>query len=296
VSLSSGARRRVLVVDDDREIVEMTRLILESGGYDVIPALSGEEALRSASNQKPDLILLDINMPEMNGYEVCERLKSSQEVSGIPVIFLSVLGETEDKMKAFRCGAADYISKPFQLEEVMARVETHLKLYGLQRAFQFQNERLEQAVAARTRELAEANQRLRILDTSKNEFLNLISHEFRTPLNGLLGVGEIVLNELATSPESDELREMFEQSRQRILSILDDAMLLTQIDVKRESFLAGPVKLSSAVKRALDLTTELARDRLVGLGPLSCEELIVLGEEDFSKEFLIFLKEKYAVI
>jgi signal transduction histidine kinase len=145
---------------------------------------------------------------------------------------------------------------------------------------QSQNERLEQAVAARTAELAEANQRLRILDRSKNEFLELISHEFRTPLNGLLGVGELVLSELTDSLEDDELRGMFEVSRRRILSILDDAMLLTQIDVQREKFSAGAVELSMALRRAVGMSTEIARNRQVRLAPLSGGDGMVVGDEE----------------
>jgi DNA-binding response OmpR family regulator len=281
----------IMVVDDNPANLKLLDDMLGQAGYHVRSFPRGRLALIAAAQNPPDLILLDINMPELTGYEVCGRLKSDDKLAQIPVIFLSALNETEDKVKALRCGGVDYISKPFQIEEVMARVETHLKLYGLQRAFQFQNERLEQAVAARTRELAEANQRLRILDHSKNEFLNLISHEFRTPLNGLLGVGELVLSELTASQEGDELREMFEQSRQRILAILDDAMLLTQIDVKRESFLAGPVKLSLALQRAVGLTTELAEGRRVRLGPLACGEGIVVGDEELLVKALQALLE-----
>ena len=275
---SSG--NSIMVVDDNPANLKLLEDMLGQAGYGVRSFPRGRHALVAAAQSPPDLILLDINMPEMNGYEVCARLKSDGKLAPIPVIFLSALNETEDKVKALRSGGVDYIPKPFQLEEVMARVETHLKLYSLQRALQFQNEHLEQAVAARTGELAEANQRLRILDRSKNEFLSLISHEFRTPLNGVLGVGELVLNELAASPDTDELREMFEQSRQRILSILDDAMLLTQIDVEREKFRAGPVKLSLALNRAVGLTTELAQSRQVGLDLVSGGEGIVAGEEE----------------
>jgi two-component system sensor histidine kinase/response regulator len=281
----------IMVVDDSPANLKLLNDMLGQAGYGVRSFPRGRLALVEAAQNPPDLILLDINMPELTGYEVCERLKSDVKLAQIPVIFLSALNETEDKVKALRCGGVDYISKPFQFEEVMARVETHLKLYSLQRASQVQNERLEQAVAARTRELAEANQRLRILDHSKNEFLNLISHEFRTPLNGILGVGELVLNELTASPDSDELREMFDQSRRRILSILDDAMLLTQIDVKRESFLAGPVKLGLAVNRAVGLTTELAQARQVRLDLLSCGEGIVVGEEELLVKALHALLE-----
>ena len=185
----------IMVVDDQPANLRLMENMLTQQGYGVRSFPRGRMALAAAGRQAPDLVLLDINMPEMDGYEVCERMKSDPQLAGIPVIFLSALNETEDKVKALRCGGVDYISKPFQFEEVKARVETHLKLYGFQRALKFQNERLEQAVAARTKELAQANQRLEILDRSKNEFLTLISHEFRTPLNGLLGVGELVLDE-----------------------------------------------------------------------------------------------------
>jgi DNA-binding response OmpR family regulator len=289
--LNQESHAGIMVVDDQPANLRLMENMLTQQGYRVRSFPRGRMALAAAGRQAPDLVLLDINMPEMDGYEVCERMKSDPQLAGIPVIFLSALNETEDKVKALRCGGVDYISKPFQFEEVKARVDTHLKLYGFQRALKFQNERLEQAVGVRTRELAEANQRLRILDRSKNEFLNLISHEFRTPLNGLLGVGELVLDELPPSPESGELREMFDQSRNRILSILDDAMLLTQIDVEREKFPASPVALSLVLKRAIGLTAELARSRQVKVDPISCEEGIVAGDEELLVKALHALLE-----
>jgi two-component system sensor histidine kinase/response regulator len=281
----------IMVVDDNPVNLKLLEGMLGQAGYGVRSFTRGRSALVSAALNPPDLILLDINMPELTGYEVCERLKSDPKLATIPVIFLSALIQTEDKVKALRCGGVDYISKPFEFEEMKARVETHLMLCRLQRALQSQNESLERAVATRTAELAEANQRLRILDQSKNEFLQLISHEFRTPLNGLLGVGELLLSDLASSPENDELREMFEQSRQRILSILDDAMLLTQIDVQRERFLAGAVKLSLGLKQAVSATTELAQTRHVRIEPLPGEDGMVVGDEKLLVKALTALIE-----
>jgi signal transduction histidine kinase len=145
---------------------------------------------------------------------------------------------------------------------------------------QAQNARLEAAVAARTRDVAEANERLTILDRSKNEFLNLISHELRTPLNGLLGVGELMLEDRPSTEENNELQEMFEESRRRILSILDDALLLTQIDVSGEQFRPAPVSLHAALSRAIERTAEFAESRRVTLIPPSADQDLVLGDED----------------
>ena len=124
----------IMVVDDNPANLKLLEDMLRHHGYEVRSFPRGRLALSAADQEPPDLILLDINMPEINGYEVCEQLKSSARLCGIPVIFLSALNETEDKVKGFRSGGVDYISKPFQFEEVQARVETHLKLRRAQQA------------------------------------------------------------------------------------------------------------------------------------------------------------------
>jgi DNA-binding response OmpR family regulator len=269
-----------MIVDDNPANLKLLEEMLREQDHHVRSFPLGRLALAAAAKNPPDLILLDINMPEMNGYEVCERLKAVEELSKIPVVFLSALNETQDKVKAFRSGAADYISKPFQFEEVHARVETHLKLHELQQALRLQNENLEAAVARRTHELAQANARLSLLDRSKSEFLNLISHEFRTPLNGLVGIGEIILEEMPSTAETRELRDMFGQSRQRILSILDDALLLTRIDANGEEFRSAPVSLDATLRRAIENTAELAESRRVALPRPAAGLGLVEGDED----------------
>jgi DNA-binding response OmpR family regulator len=270
----------IMVVDDNPANLKLLEDMLLREGHEVLSFPLGRLALAAAAASPPDLILLDINMPEMNGFEVCERFKASAKLSNIPVIFLSALTETGDKVKAFRAGAVDYISKPFQFEEVHARVETHLNLHSLQKALQSQNERLEQAVAARTLELSKVNERLTILDRSKNDFLNLISHEFRTPLNGLLGVSELILSSMPSEEVDNELQGVYQRSRRRILSILDDALLLTQIDVSGERFKSAAVPLSAAVGRALEKTADFANSRQVTLTLPALDLGLVAGNED----------------
>jgi DNA-binding response OmpR family regulator len=114
--------RTVMVVDDDREIVEMTRMILEDGGYEVIPAVSGEEAIREAAERHPSLILLDINMPGMDGWETLKILKIDEATRQIPVAMFSIKPEVRDKLQGLKQGAFDYITKPFSYDEILERV------------------------------------------------------------------------------------------------------------------------------------------------------------------------------
>lgn len=124
-------RCSIVIVDDTLENLKVLSWMLRDKGYEVRPVTSGRMAIQAIHNQPPDLILLDITMPEMNGYETCQEIKSYEELKSIPVIFISALSETLDKVKAFEVGGVDYITKPFQIEEVNARVETHLKLKRL---------------------------------------------------------------------------------------------------------------------------------------------------------------------
>lgn len=141
----------ILVVDDTRANLRLLVGILVEHHYKVRPASNGRLALSTAQAEPPDLILLDIQMPEMDGYEVCRVLKADERTRDIPVIFISALSETVDKVKGFALGGVDYVTKPFQVEEVLARVETHLKLSQLQKRLARQNEQLKAEVADRQR-------------------------------------------------------------------------------------------------------------------------------------------------
>jgi putative two-component system response regulator len=146
----------ILIVDDTPGNLELLSGMLKNHSNRVRAAISGKMALQAARNYPPDLILLDINMPEMDGYEVCRRLKHEEKLKDIPVIFLSALNEPMDKVKAFGAGGVDYVTKPFQLEEILARVETHLRLRMMQLELERHNLHLEDLVREKSAEISDS--------------------------------------------------------------------------------------------------------------------------------------------
>lgn len=164
----SPGKGSILIVDDTPENLRLLAQLLTQHGYQARSVPNGVRALSSIRNTAPDLILLDIMMPEMDGYEVCRTLKADPQTRHIPIIFISARDEAFDKVQAFATGGVDYITKPFQAEEVLARIETHLTLQRLQQelllkneALQTANDSLEAKVKARTIALAEANEALK---------------------------------------------------------------------------------------------------------------------------------------
>jgi signal transduction histidine kinase/DNA-binding response OmpR family regulator len=160
----------ILIVDDNPETLALLGHILDERGYRVRPAPNGRHALKSVAARLPDLILLDVKMPGMDGYEVCRRLKSKEKSRHVPVIFISAYGETAKKVEGFQVGGVDYISKPFDREEVLARVGAHLRLRDL-------SERLEQEVKQRTVELVLTNQQLRQQIAERQRVEDVLSWE-----------------------------------------------------------------------------------------------------------------------
>jgi sigma-B regulation protein RsbU (phosphoserine phosphatase) len=140
-------RADIMIVDDTRANLRLLSKMLAEQGYQVRPVPDGALALAAARAEPPDLILLDIRMPEMNGYQVCERLKADARTRDVPIIFISALDATQDKVSAFAAGGVDYVTKPFQNEEVLARVETHLALRRLQTQLQDANEKMARELA-----------------------------------------------------------------------------------------------------------------------------------------------------
>lgn len=156
---------QILIVDDNPDNLRLLSKMLESKGFKVKKTVSGEIAIQAARIEPPDLILLDINMPDMNGYEVCRQLKSQEKTANIPIIFISALDQTTDKIIAFEIGGADYITKPFQELEVLARVRNQVVIYQQNQQLIQQNKILQQEITERQRveaALLAANQQLQL--------------------------------------------------------------------------------------------------------------------------------------
>ncbi|NER24038.1 MAG: response regulator [Symploca sp. SIO1C2] len=150
-NLPSVAKPDILLVDDNPKNLRLLQMMLNDAGYKVRTILNGKLALRAVEIVKPDLILLDINMPGMDGYEVCQKLKSQEQTVDIPIIFISALNDIYDKVKAFEIGGVDYITKPFEVQEVLVRVKNQLLICQQKKQLQEKNEQLqllERAIAA----------------------------------------------------------------------------------------------------------------------------------------------------
>lgn len=167
-------KQRILVVDDTLKNIQVIGVILREKDYLISIASSGAMALKTLENTMPDLILLDIMMPDMDGYETCKQIKKNPNTKDIPIIFLSAITETLDKVKAFELGAVDYVTKPIEAKELLARVHTHLKIDSLQKELKFINKNLEQLVEMRTHELQQTRSYLEnVIDSMPSSIIGI---------------------------------------------------------------------------------------------------------------------------
>jgi two-component system sensor histidine kinase/response regulator len=256
----------ILIVDDIPSNLNFLSEVLHAEGIGVMLATTGADAIEIARYKLPDLILLDIAMPMMDGYEVCEKLKSEPETRDIPVIFLTARTEPEDILKGFQTGAVDYILKPFNAMELMARVKTHLELRNKTEALKSVNSRLEEEVRQRTAEISEANRTLTEtnlklekayddlsnLDKAKDEFIRHINHELRTPLQGIHGF-TLILEDIIESPEQKEYIQSINSLVKRLVKLSEISLLFTEIKAKNYKITLKPVSLKYSINQILEI-------------------------------------------
>jgi signal transduction histidine kinase len=227
VSHRQVKEENILIVDDDLENLNvLSASLLSEEGYTVQSVTSGSMALTIARLNPPDLILLDIMMPDMDGYEVCKQLKECETTDDIPIIFLSSLHSVSEKTKAFQLGGADYITKPFQVEEVLARVKHQLTIQRLSRQIKAQNQQLQHEIAQRRKAEAEAIS----ASQAKSHFLANMSHELRTPLNAILGFSNLMSHDSLLNPEQQENINIINRSAEHLLELINDVLELSKIE------------------------------------------------------------------
>lgn len=255
-ALSDAAAPDILVVDDTPANLQLLAGMLKDAGYRVRAVPSGALALRAAANRHPDLILLDIGIPDLNGYDVCRRLKADPNLAHIPVIFISALSEPLDKVTAFESGGVDYVTKPFQTNEVAARVKTHLEL-----------KRLREVAEARAGQLELVNQALRESERLRENLVQMLVHDLRGPLSGLLA--SLQLLELENGQSLDEegresLRHAF-QSVGSLTGMITDLLDVTRLEAGRLELDRRQTTARQLTERALDLLGEAKRGYRISL-------------------------------
>jgi signal transduction histidine kinase len=275
----------LLVIDDNIDNVKLLfDFLTEDGDFKVLFAQDGKDGIERALLAKPDLILLDVVMPGMDGFEICQILKSKEKTKHIPIIFMTVLTETVEKVKGFELGAADYIIKPFEQEELLARVITHVKLHQLQQQLAEQNQQLaeqnqqlvaeikrreqvEASLAERTNELSTTNLKLTRALRLKDEFLANMSHELRTPLSAILGISEAFQDEVygIINDKQHKCLNILEDSGRHLLALINDILDLSKIEADKLILNIHTVFVHHICQTSLGMMTEMAYKKQIQL-------------------------------
>lgn len=240
----NSRQETLLIVDDIPANVSLLLEFLTQAGFKVLVAKEGKAALKKAEYAHPDLILLDVMMPGMDGFKVCEVLKSQDSTEDIPIIFMTALSETVDKVKGFSLGAVDYITKPIQHEEVLSRITTHLKLCKLQ-------QQLEAELQFKKDYAIELEKR----NTELNAFARTVAHDLKNPLNGLLGLSNRLLTTCSSGHICNDMDnkclEFIVESGNKMVDIVNALLLLARAS-GQDKVKTKPLDMSPIIRQVIE--------------------------------------------
>ena len=285
---------KILIVDDNPKNLQVLGNLLEKNGYNVEYALGGREALEWLKSEKFDLLLLDIMMPGMDGYEVCENIRKDEQYSDIPIIFLTAKTDKESIVKGFELNAQDYVSKPFDTAELLARINTHLELKDSRDKLKDVNQWLEQKVDEKTKALQETNKKLedaltelQNLDKMKSYFLNMTSTEIKTPLTGIIGTLHVLKNQEASFALKN-LINLLEKSVVRLENFANKAILTTELTSKTYEFKSEEINVAEIVSFSLLELNEVLGQRNIDIVE-HLDDIKISGDKDLIFKALLFL-------
>lgn len=224
----------ILIVEDNPINLEIVQRVLLGAKYQILTAITGADAVKIATKESPDLILLDVILPDIDGYEVCRLLKATATTANIPVIFMTGLTDTESVVQAFNLGAVDYVSKPFKAAEVLARINTHLTLRNLQQGLQHE---------IKEREL---------LITDLEAFTHTVAHDLKNPIGHIVGFADI-LKQNRTRISEDEVDNMLQylvDSAFKMRDIIDSLLLLARVGM--ESVETVPINMNAVLQEVIE--------------------------------------------
>jgi two-component system, sensor histidine kinase and response regulator len=237
-------RATILVVDDNPTNLSVVSEHLKEQRYRVVVARDGLSGIERAAYAKPDLILLDVMMPRMDGYETCRQLKQREDLRDIPVIFMTALSEISDKIKAFQAGGVDYVTKPFQQEELLARVHTHLQLYRQQADLELKN-----------RQLVE-------MEKMRDDLVHMIIHDLKTPIWGINAYSEMIrATEIGLSRQSAEMMDHITGTSARLLEMVGSILDVSKMEAGRMALAIAPCRAEKLVRFVYDKVSPLAGKR-----------------------------------
>ena len=265
------AEFKLLVVDDVQTNVLLLKALLSKEGYGILVANNGQEALEVIRNENPDLILLDVMMPGMDGFEVAERLKSEEFRCEIPIIFMTALDDTQSIVNGFKLGVGDFISKPFRKEELMVRIKHQLSLVAARRIIEEKNEELRKTIAGR------------------DKMYSVIAHDLRSPMASM----KMLLNTIMMSVEKDkidpdifDMLEMSNKTSEEVFSLLDNLLKWTKSQLGKLTVIPQKLDISGLADGVVEVTNSVAEVKHIKLIRTDHESFFVYVDIEMIKSIL----------